>query len=129
MDQANNPQYSECLKKFQDSKIKFDCLINLFLPENNLNNEYLQELGISQIDQLIKGLCQMEECEERLFKQLKASIEQTKSIVDEILKKIKTQTNIKQTDNQEILHSKKNEQIQQIPKKINRKTQSKFIHL
>ncbi|CAD8208971.1 unnamed protein product [Paramecium pentaurelia] len=104
-------------KNIQDSKIAFDCLIKLFLPYDNLNNQYLQELGISQIDQLIKGLCQMEECEERLFKQLNQSIEQTKSIIDEILKKIKNQTNIKQTDNQEIPPSKISEQIQQIPKK------------
>ncbi|CAD8214276.1 unnamed protein product [Paramecium pentaurelia] len=81
-----------------ECKIALDRLINLFIPYNNLAVSQFPELGVSQIDQLIKGLC-LQDCEKQLFKQMKESIEQIKSTVNEILKKIKNQTNVKQDDN------------------------------
>ncbi|CAD8201388.1 unnamed protein product [Paramecium pentaurelia] len=86
-------------KNVQECKIALDSLINVFLPYNNFNIQQLTELGLQQIDQFIKGLCQMENCEEQLFKQLKQAIDQTKSNTNEIIKKTKNQTNIKQNDN------------------------------
>ncbi|CAD8142263.1 unnamed protein product [Paramecium pentaurelia] len=86
----------------QEFKFALDSLINLFLPFNNFNIQQLSELELSQIDQLITGLCQMADCEEELFKQLQQSIEQTKSIVNQILKKLKSQTNQNQNGNLQI---------------------------
>ncbi|CAD8116479.1 unnamed protein product [Paramecium primaurelia] len=78
-------------KNIQECKIALDRLINLFFLYNNFNIQQLTELGLSKIDQLIKGFSQIGDCEEKLFKQLKQSIEQTKSFVNEIIKKIKNQ--------------------------------------
>ncbi|CAD8117659.1 unnamed protein product [Paramecium primaurelia] len=105
-------------KNVQEFKIALDSLMNLFLPYNNFNIQSLTELGLSQIDQLIKGLSQMADGEDQLFKQLNQSIQQTKSIVNEILKKIKNQTNVKQNDNLQILQSNIDKSILEQPKHI-----------
>ncbi|CAD8190170.1 unnamed protein product [Paramecium pentaurelia] len=89
-------------KNIQECEIALNSLINVILPYNNFNIQQLPDLGLSQIDLFIKGLCLMGECDEKLFKQLIQSIEQTKSIVNEILKKIKNQKIIKQNDNLQI---------------------------
>ncbi|CAD8129380.1 unnamed protein product [Paramecium sonneborni] len=83
-------------KNVQECKIALDSLINVLLSYNNFTFEQYPELGLQQIDQLVKGLFQMKSIEEDLFKQFKQAIEQIKSIIDEIIKKIKPQTNIKQ---------------------------------
>ncbi|CAD8214428.1 unnamed protein product [Paramecium pentaurelia] len=92
-------------KNVQECKIALDRLINFLFLYNNFNIQQLTELGLSKIDQLIKGFSQIGDCEEKLFKQLKQSIEQTKSFVNEIIKKIKNQPNIKQNDNIQIPQS------------------------
>ncbi|CAD8117121.1 unnamed protein product [Paramecium primaurelia] len=88
-------------KNVLECKISLDGLIHQFLHYNDFNIEQFPELGLTQIDQLIKGLCQIGDCEDK-FKQLKQSIEQSKSIINEILKNIKSQPNIKQNDNLQI---------------------------
>ncbi|CAD8090457.1 unnamed protein product [Paramecium sonneborni] len=100
----------------QECKIALDNVINLFLPYNNFNLSQFPELGLSQVDQIIKDLCQMQNREEKLFKQLKQSIEDQKSIVNEILKKKKYQSNIKQNDNTQIPYCNIDQQIQEQPK-------------
>ncbi|CAD8097136.1 unnamed protein product [Paramecium sonneborni] len=87
-------------KNVQECKIALDNLINVFFPYSKFSMESFSELGISQIDQLIKSICQIEDCEEKLFKQLQESIEQIKQIVNEILKKIKSRTNINENNKQ-----------------------------
>ncbi|CAD8129635.1 unnamed protein product [Paramecium sonneborni] len=87
----------------QECLIAFDNLSNLILPHCNFNIQQFPELGISEIDQVIKGLCQMEDCENKLFKKLEQQIGRIKTIVFEILKKTKNQTNIKQNDYLQIL--------------------------
>ncbi|CAD8067342.1 unnamed protein product [Paramecium sonneborni] len=77
----------------QECKSVLDNLINKFIPYFNIN---IEQSGISEIDNLIKGLCKMEICEQQLFNLLKQSTEQIKLIIDEILIIIKSQTGKKQ---------------------------------
>ncbi|CAD8130245.1 unnamed protein product [Paramecium sonneborni] len=90
---------------FQECKISLDRLINVFLPYNNFNTQQFSEQGLLQIDQLIKGFCQMEDGEEKLFKQFK------QWIVSEILKIKKNQTNQKSNDDLQIPLCDINKQI------------------
>ncbi|CAD8127270.1 unnamed protein product [Paramecium sonneborni] len=82
-------------KNVQDCKLVLDRLIAKFIPYFNIN---VEQLGITQIDNIIKSLCQIKVYQQQLFNQLKQSIQQVKLIVDEILKNNKTQ--IKQRINQ-----------------------------
>ncbi|CAD8182094.1 unnamed protein product [Paramecium octaurelia] len=85
-------------KCVQDCKFSLDNLVNQFLPYLHLNIQQLEELGLSELDILIKSLCQMEDCEESLFNQLQQQIEQMQSLVKEILQIIKTFSYLKQTE-------------------------------
>ncbi|CAD8156399.1 unnamed protein product [Paramecium pentaurelia] len=85
-------------KNVQEFQVTLDSLNNLFLPYLNFNIQQFPQLGVSQIDKLIKDLCKMEDCEQNLFKQLKQSIEQGKLILNEILKRIKNQSFLEQND-------------------------------
>ncbi|CAD8191716.1 unnamed protein product [Paramecium pentaurelia] len=91
-------------KNVQECKLSLDSLLNQLIPYLNFNIQQFSEIGISQIDNMIKGLCQLEGCEEILFKQLKQSIEQIKQIIDQILKNIKNQKNQKEKCNQQFLN-------------------------
>ncbi|CAD8113173.1 unnamed protein product [Paramecium sonneborni] len=84
---------NEVQKNAQECKSILDSLINIFIPYLNIN---VEQLGISQIDNIIKGFCKIEVCEQQLFNQLKQSLQQVQQIIDEILKKTKSQTNYKQ---------------------------------
>ncbi|CAD8178043.1 unnamed protein product [Paramecium pentaurelia] len=88
-------------KNVQECKLSLDYLLNQLIPYLNFNIQQFQEIGISKIDNMIKGLCQLEGCEEILFKQLKQFIEQIKQIIDQILKNIKNQANQKVKCNQQ----------------------------
>ncbi|CAD8145697.1 unnamed protein product [Paramecium pentaurelia] len=83
-------------KNVQECKLSLDSVLNLLIPSLNFNIQQFSEIGIQQIDNMIKGLCQLESCEKILFKQLQYSIEQIKQIIDQILKKINNQTNQKE---------------------------------
>ncbi|CAD8119142.1 unnamed protein product [Paramecium sonneborni] len=85
-------------KNAQECKSVLDSLINRFTPYLNIN---IEQLGISEIDNIIKGLCKIEVCEQQFFNQLKQSIQQVSQIVDEILKNTKSQTDQKQKFNKE----------------------------
>ncbi|CAD8174767.1 unnamed protein product [Paramecium pentaurelia] len=106
-------------KNVQECKFALDSLINFFLPYNNFNFQQLPGLGLSQIDQFIKVLCGMGDCEEQLFKQLQESIKQTKSIVNIIITKIKNQITLKQNDNQLLQRRNIVIQISEQPKLLN----------
>ncbi|CAD8122201.1 unnamed protein product [Paramecium sonneborni] len=75
-------------KYSQECKSVLDSLINIFIPYLDIN---IEQLGISQIDNIIKCFCQIEVCEQQLLKQLEQSIQQVKQIINKILKKIKSQ--------------------------------------
>ncbi|CAD8129587.1 unnamed protein product [Paramecium sonneborni] len=77
----------------QECKSILDSLLNKFIPYFNIK---LEQLGISQINQIIKGLCQIELYEQQFFNKLKSSIEQVKQIVNKILKDFISQTDLKQ---------------------------------
>ncbi|CAD8198439.1 unnamed protein product [Paramecium pentaurelia] len=98
-------------KNVQECKLSFDSLLNLLIPYINFNIQQFSEIGISQIDIMIKGLFQLEGCEEILFKQFKQSVEQIKQIIDQILKKIKNQTNQKEKCNQQSQNSDRKQLI------------------
>ncbi|CAD8166674.1 unnamed protein product [Paramecium octaurelia] len=89
----------------QDLKISLDRLITQFYPYFNCNVNQIPEFGLSEIDKLIKGLCQIEDCEKVLFVQLKQSTEQAIQIINEILKKMKYSQNIKENTNNQISQS------------------------
>ncbi|CAD8130380.1 unnamed protein product [Paramecium sonneborni] len=91
-------------KNVQECQLSLNSLLNLFIPYYNFNIQQFSQIGLSQIDNIIKGLCQLEICEEILFKQLKQSIEQIKYIIDKIFKKKKDQ---KTKCNQQIQNSEK----------------------
>ncbi|CAD8212597.1 unnamed protein product [Paramecium pentaurelia] len=112
-----------CLKSSLDhfkisTEITLDSLINFFLSYNNFNFQQIPDLGLSQIDNLIKDLCQLEDCEENLYKQLKQQIQQITQIVNEILKKIKNKTNMKGNDILKSLHCNIDKQILVQPKPL-----------
>ncbi|CAD8189359.1 unnamed protein product [Paramecium pentaurelia] len=88
-------------KNVQKCKLSLDSLLNQLIPYLNFDIQQFSEIGISQIDNMIQGLCQLEGCEEILFQQLKYFIEQIKKIIDQILKNIKNQTNQKEKCNQQ----------------------------
>ncbi|CAK66297.1 unnamed protein product (macronuclear) [Paramecium tetraurelia] len=100
-------------KSVQECKFSLDNLLNQFLPYLHLNIQQLQELGLSELDILIKSLCQMEDCEESLFIQLQQQIEQIQSIIKETLQIIKSFSYLKQN---EILLSPLDITIQEQPK-------------
>ncbi|CAD8215033.1 unnamed protein product [Paramecium octaurelia] len=89
----------------QELKVSLDNLMNQFYPYFNYNIHQISELGLSQIDRLIAGLCQIEDCEKVLFLQLKPLIEQVKSTINDILKKTKNQSNLKENINNQIQHN------------------------
>ncbi|CAD8214861.1 unnamed protein product [Paramecium octaurelia] len=97
----------------QECKIALDSLLNLFLLYNNFNISQFPELGLQQIDQLLKGFGQIENCEEKLLKPLKQSIEQIILIVKEI------QQNVCKNDNLQIQHFNRNKQILEQPQNQN----------
>ncbi|CAD8115381.1 unnamed protein product [Paramecium primaurelia] len=92
-------------KDVQEFKAALDSLLNFLFPYLNFNIQQISQLGVSQIDNLIKDLSKIEGCEKTLLKQLNQSIEQGKSIVNEILKKIKNQTDLKYNNNEQLPHS------------------------
>ncbi|CAD8213940.1 unnamed protein product [Paramecium pentaurelia] len=92
-------------KDVQEFKAALDSLLNFFFPYLNFNIQQIPQLGVSQIDSLIKDLSKIEDCEKTLLKQLNQSIEQGKSIVNEILKKIKNQTDLKYNNYVQLPHS------------------------
>ncbi|CAD8178047.1 unnamed protein product [Paramecium pentaurelia] len=90
-------------QKAQECKLALDSQLNKFINLYNINLVQLPKLGLSQIDQLIKGLNLIELWEKTLLNQFLQSIEQIKQIVKEILENQKKQTNLNQTDNLQIL--------------------------
>ncbi|CAD8119812.1 unnamed protein product [Paramecium sonneborni] len=96
-------------KNVQESKSSLDNLLNKLIPYFNFNIQQFSELGLSQIDNMIKGFGQLEICEEILFKQLKQQIEQIQQIIDQILKNIKCQ--ITQKENNQLLDNSEREII------------------
>ncbi|CAD8129956.1 unnamed protein product [Paramecium sonneborni] len=96
--QRRIPNIQDVQKKAQECKSVLDSLINIFIPYFNI---MIEQLGISQIGDMIKGLCQIKVCQYQLFNQLKQSIQQVKQIIDEILKKFKSQTDYQCRINQE----------------------------
>ncbi|CAD8202383.1 unnamed protein product [Paramecium pentaurelia] len=83
-------------QNIQECKLSLDNLLKFLIPYFNFDTQQFPDIGISQIDNMIKSLCQLESCEELLFKQLKQSIEQTQFIIDETLKKERNLKNQKQ---------------------------------
>ncbi|CAD8125618.1 unnamed protein product [Paramecium sonneborni] len=96
-------------------KLSIDSLITLLIPYLNFNIQQYSEIGISQIDNLIKGLTQVEKCEQILFKQLEQSIQQSKNIIDQILKNLKTQTNQKEKNTFSLINFNRKPQILENP--------------
>ncbi|CAD8105531.1 unnamed protein product [Paramecium primaurelia] len=89
----------------QECKKSLDNLKNTLIPYMNFNIEQLSQIGLSQFDYLIKGLCEIESCEKMLLQQLQQSIEQIKMTVNKIIEKIKNQTNVEQNDNVQMQNS------------------------
>ncbi|CAD8117457.1 unnamed protein product [Paramecium sonneborni] len=89
-------------KNASDCKSALDSLINKIISNQNLNIQQLQVLGLSQIDNIIKDLSQIEDSQSSLFQQLKESMVQVIQIINEILtNKLKKNTNlqVQQTQN------------------------------
>ncbi|CAD8109495.1 unnamed protein product [Paramecium primaurelia] len=102
-------------KNVQEFKVALDSLNNMFLPYLNFNIQRFPQLGISEIDKLIKDLCEIEDYEKNLFKQLMQSIEQGKSIVNEIRRKKKNQSNFEQNNHLQIQNFKIEKLLQDFP--------------
>ncbi|CAD8197250.1 unnamed protein product [Paramecium pentaurelia] len=98
-------------KIVQECKLTLDSLINFFLSSNKFNLQQIQDLEISQIDNLIKDLCYLEDCEENLYKQVNEQIQYITQIGNEIAKKIKNITNLQEKDNFQILQQNQEKQI------------------
>ncbi|CAD8081345.1 unnamed protein product [Paramecium sonneborni] len=80
-------------KNAQECKSVLDSLINIFIPYFNIN---LEQSGISEIDNIIKGLCKVEVFESQFFNHLNQLIQEIKQIIEEILKQSKSQTDQQQ---------------------------------
>ncbi|CAD8212630.1 unnamed protein product [Paramecium pentaurelia] len=91
-------------KNVQKFKVALDSLISQFLPYFNLNIQEFSQLGVSEIEKLINDLCKIKDSEKVLFIQLNQLFDQGQSIINEILKKIKNQTNFTQHINLQIQH-------------------------
>ncbi|CAD8215221.1 unnamed protein product [Paramecium octaurelia] len=110
----------------QDFKGSLDDLLNWFDPYFNFNINQMPELGLSEIDNLVKNLFQIEECEKLLFRLLNQLIEQVKQIVIEILKTLKRQTNLNEINNSSI--SRIDQLILEQPKHL-QKLKSNLNHI
>ncbi|CAD8128971.1 unnamed protein product [Paramecium sonneborni] len=95
-------------KNALECKQILDSLINIFIPYLNIN---IEQFGILQIDNRIKGLCQFEVFEQQLFNPLKQSIQKVKQIIDDILKKTKSQIDY----NQKIILQVQQPQFMKLP--------------
>ncbi|CAD8210391.1 unnamed protein product [Paramecium octaurelia] len=80
----------------QECKGSLDSLLDMLIPYLNCNTQQFSEIGLSQINLMMKGLCSLESCEVQLFEQLKCAIQQIKFIIDEIVKKMKNNRNYKE---------------------------------
>ncbi|CAD8118918.1 unnamed protein product [Paramecium primaurelia] len=91
-------------KNVQKFKVALDSLISQFLSYFNLNIQEFSQLGVSEIEKLINDLCKIKDSEKVLFIQLNQLFNQGQSIINEILKKIKNQTNFTQHINLQLQH-------------------------
>ncbi|CAD8172188.1 unnamed protein product [Paramecium pentaurelia] len=108
-------------QKAQECKLTLDSLLNKFINLCNINLAQLPQLGLSQIDNIVKCLSLIELWEKTLLNQFLQAIELIKQIVKEILENQKKQINLRSTDNLQILEpSEIKEQIfeQKKPLKI-----------
>ncbi|CAD8113788.1 unnamed protein product [Paramecium primaurelia] len=96
-------------KNVQECKLSLDSLLNKLIPYLNFNIQQFSQIGISQIDNMIKGLCQLEGCEEILFKQLKQSIEQIKQSNQQYQSVDLKQSKIEQPQNQSTFKANSNQ--------------------
>ncbi|CAD8126109.1 unnamed protein product [Paramecium sonneborni] len=114
-------------KKIKDCQQSLESL-NLLIPKYDFNIQQFSEIGVSQIDNIIRDLSQIEKCEEILFQQLKQYIEQIKSIIDQILRNIKNQTNQKEKTKIQLFNSDEQQQMleQQQDLNILKESSNKF---
>ncbi|CAD8214513.1 unnamed protein product [Paramecium octaurelia] len=86
----------------EEFKVSLEIFLNQVSPYCNFNFDQIPKLGLSQIDNLVKGLGSIELCEKVLFRQLNQSIQELKQIVIEIQKILKNQITISNNDNTQI---------------------------
>ncbi|CAD8097696.1 unnamed protein product [Paramecium primaurelia] len=89
------------LQKTCECKLALDSLLNKFINLYNIILVQLPKLGLSQIDNIIKGLSLIDLWEKTLLNQFQQSIEQIIQKVKEIFENQKKQTN---ADNLQILN-------------------------
>ncbi|CAD8214495.1 unnamed protein product [Paramecium pentaurelia] len=89
----------------QACKLEIDSLLNKFVNLYNINMVQLPKLGLSQIDNIIKGLSLVELWEKTLLNQFQQSIQQIKQIIKEILENQQLQTNLSSTYNKQVSKS------------------------
>ncbi|CAD8149834.1 unnamed protein product [Paramecium octaurelia] len=104
----------------QEFKGSLESLLKQFSTYHNFTIDQIPNLGISQFDNLVRGLGSVEECEKILFRQLDQSIQQVKQIVIQIQNKFKNKTNINKIENTQILHNKNDQFILEQTKNIDK---------